>query len=61
MVAAIVALTVVLFAGCGGGADDRAKIETNLQHYLVSLAPGEGPFPNRRRVPAGKGQRLLQA
>ena len=44
MVAAIVALTVVLFAGCGGGGD-YARVEANLQHYLISLAPGEARFP----------------
>ena len=42
LVAAIVALTVVLLAGCGGGADDRAKVEANLQRFLATPehAPG---------------------
>jgi hypothetical protein len=44
MVAAIVALTAVLFAGCGGGGD-RARVEANLQHYLVSLVPRDSAFP----------------
>jgi hypothetical protein len=45
MVAAIVALTVVPFAGCGGGGDDHAQVEANLQHYLIGLARGEARFP----------------
>jgi hypothetical protein len=44
MVAGILAVTVVLLAGCGGG-DDRAKVEASLQDYLVSLPPEEGAFP----------------
>jgi hypothetical protein len=35
----------VLSAGCGGGGDDQAKVEASLQHYLVSLVPGNAPFP----------------
>ena len=45
MVAAIVTLAGVLFGGCGAGGDDHAKVEANLQHYLVSLVPGEARFP----------------
>ena len=44
MVAGILAFTVVLLAGCGGG-DDRAKVEASLQDYLVSFPPEEGAFP----------------
>jgi hypothetical protein len=44
MVAGILAFTVMLLAGCGGG-DDRAKVEVSLQDYLVSLPPEEGAFP----------------
>jgi hypothetical protein len=42
LVAASVTLTVVLFAGCGGGGDDRAKVEANLQRFLATPehAPG---------------------
>jgi hypothetical protein len=45
MAAAMVALTVVLFAGCGGGGGDRARVEANLQDYLVSLVPRDSAFP----------------
>jgi hypothetical protein len=44
MVAAGVALTAVLFAGCGGGGDERAKVEANLQRFLAT--PEHAPsFP----------------
>jgi hypothetical protein len=45
LVAASVTLTVVLLAGCGGGGDDGAKVEANVQHYLVALPPDGNPFP----------------
>jgi hypothetical protein len=45
MVAGILALTAVLLAGCGGGGNDRAKVEASLQHYLASLDPEGGLFP----------------
>jgi hypothetical protein len=32
------ALTAVLLTACGAG-DDRAKVETSLQHYLSTLDP----------------------
>jgi hypothetical protein len=43
-VAATLALSAALLAGCGGG-DDHAKVEANLPHYLVSLVPDRNPFP----------------
>lgn len=49
LVAASVALTVVLSAGCGGGGDDPAKVEANLQRFLATpenspgLPVGGGP------------------
>ena len=43
-VAATLALTAALLAGCGGGGDDQGKVEADLQHYLVNLAPGDNPF-----------------
>ena len=45
MVAATLALAAVLLAGCGGSADDQAKVEAGMRHYLVSLAPQDAPFP----------------
>jgi hypothetical protein len=44
-VAATVALSAVLFGGCGGDGEDHAKVEANLQNYLVSLVPEEARFP----------------
>lgn len=43
-VAASVTLTVVLLAGCGGGRDDRAKVEANLQRFLATPEHSPG-FP----------------
>jgi len=48
LVAASVTLTVVLFAGCGGGGDDRAKVEANLQRFLAT--PERSPW-----LPVGGG------
>jgi hypothetical protein len=45
LVATSVTLTMMLFAGCGGGGDDRAKVEANVQHYLAGLPPDGNPFP----------------
>jgi hypothetical protein len=45
MVAGILALAAVLSAGCGGGGGDHAKVEASLHRYLVSLVPGDAPFP----------------
>jgi hypothetical protein len=50
LVAASVALTVVLFAGCGGG-DDGAKVEANLGHYLLSPGPRVAAFPTGAGAP----------
>jgi hypothetical protein len=44
-VAATLALTAVLLAGCGGGGDDQAKVEASLRRYLVGLPPDQNPFP----------------
>jgi hypothetical protein len=44
-VAATLALTAVLLAGCGGGGDDQGKVEAGLHRYLVSLVPDRNPFP----------------
>lgn len=38
------ALTAVLLAGCGG-ADDAAKVEASLRHYLNTLDPLQSSFP----------------
>jgi hypothetical protein len=43
--AATLALTAALVAGCGGGADDQAKVEANLRHYLNGLPPEQTGFP----------------
>jgi hypothetical protein len=59
-VATTVALSVVLFAGCSGGGDDHAKVEANLQHYLVSLAPGDSPFPIGAGTPRVKDNRCFE-
>ena len=47
LVATSAALTMMLFAGCGGGSgDDRAKVEAALQHYIVGLVPDDfSPLP----------------
>jgi hypothetical protein len=42
-VAGVLALTAVLLAGCGGGGDDRAKVEASLRHYVVNLDPEAPP------------------
>jgi hypothetical protein len=48
------ALVAVLFAGCGRGGDDRArvvagdrhaKVEAGLQHYLSTFHPQDSIFP----------------
>jgi hypothetical protein len=43
--AGILALAAVLLVGCGGGGNDRAKVEADLHRYLVSLVPDRSPFP----------------
>jgi hypothetical protein len=54
------ALVAVLFAGCGGGGDDRAKVEASLRQYLSTLDPEaclnsrfceQGAFPVGAGVP----------
>jgi len=39
------ALVAVLFTGCGGGGDDRAKVEASLRNYLATVVPEETAFP----------------
>jgi hypothetical protein len=39
------ALMAVLLAGCGGGTDDRAKVEASLRQYVSTVAPKESGFP----------------
>jgi hypothetical protein len=52
VVALVLALTAVLFVGCGGGGDDRAKVEASLQDYLDDEVPVEVPqFPIGAGVP----------
>src|SRR5262245_12752234 len=53
LVAASVALTMVLLAGCGGGGDDRARVEDGLRDYLGALSPArrQSSFPTGAGVP----------
>jgi hypothetical protein len=39
------ALVAVLLTGCGGGSDDRTKVEDSLRHYISGMHPEEGAFP----------------
>jgi hypothetical protein len=39
------AFVAVLFAGCGGGGDDRATVEANLRHYISTLGPEGSALP----------------
>ena len=39
------ALVAVLLAGCGGGGDDRAKVEASLRQYISGMPPEGGGFP----------------
>jgi hypothetical protein len=43
--AGALALAAVLVAGCGGGGNDPAKVEANLQQYLTGLPPQGTGFP----------------
>lgn len=51
LVAASVTLAVVLLAGCGGGGDDRAKVEANLQRFLATPEHSPG-------LPVGRPPRV---
>jgi hypothetical protein len=44
LIVGTLALSMVLFAGCGGRSDQE-KVEASLHDYLVGLVPEEGPFP----------------
>jgi hypothetical protein len=41
----LVAVVAVLFAGCGGGGDDQARVGAGLQTYLGIVAPEESGLP----------------
>lgn len=41
----LVAVVAVLFAGCGGGGVDGAKVESSLRQYISTLTPPGAPFP----------------
>jgi hypothetical protein len=56
MVAATLALTGVLLAGCGGGGDDQARVETGLQNYLGNLYPEDSDFPTGAGPPRVKAK-----
>ncbi len=51
MLAAALALTAMLLAGCGGGADSVAKVEDSLRNYLGTARPEETGFPLGAGVP----------
>jgi hypothetical protein len=44
-VTAGLALVAVLFAGCGGGGDDSAKVEAGLRDYFATVNPEDTSFP----------------
>jgi hypothetical protein len=44
-VTAGLALLAVLFAGCGGGGADHAKVEASLRDYLDTVLPDETGLP----------------
>ena len=65
MVTGILVLTGLLLAGCGGGGDDRAKVEASLRHYVVNLDPealprGTGGPTNPTPFPIGAGRLRIQ-
>jgi hypothetical protein len=45
------ALLAVLFAGCGGGGDDHAKVEASLRDYFDTVHADETGFPLGLGVP----------
>ena len=47
-------LGAVLFAGCSGGADDRATVEAGLRHYLSTFSPEGSAFPSGAGPPRVK-------
>jgi hypothetical protein len=54
VVAATLALTAVLLAGCGGSSDDQARVEAGLQNYLDNLYPEDSSFPTGAGPPRVK-------
>jgi hypothetical protein len=55
---AALALTAMVLTACGGGADDGAKVEASLQHYLSTLDPEQSVGQTRSAVgvfPIGAG------
>jgi hypothetical protein len=50
-VTAGLALLAVLFAGCGGGGADHAKVEASLRDYLDTVRPDETGLPLGLGVP----------
>jgi FtsX-like permease family protein len=51
VLAAALALTAMLLAGCGGRADPGAKVEDSLRGYLANVRPEETGFPLGAGVP----------
>jgi hypothetical protein len=51
LLAAALALSAMLLAGCGGGADPGAKVEDSLQDYLGAMNPQQSSFPVGAGVP----------
>jgi hypothetical protein len=51
VLAAALALTAMLLAGCGGRADRGAKVEDGLRDYLANVRPEETGFPLGAGVP----------
>jgi len=41
----LVAVVAVLSAGCGGGGDDGAKVEADLQRHMLGMPPEQTGFP----------------
>jgi hypothetical protein len=41
--AGVLAVTVLVLAGCGGGGADTAKVKRTVQRALTALADGNGP------------------
>jgi hypothetical protein len=57
--AGVLVLAVVLLADCGGGGNDPAKVEANLQHYLNGLYPEQTGLPIGLGVPKVKANSCI--